>query len=272
MTSNSTSIEEGSVLLITLDSCRFDTFRRIKPRALSAVGKLHRAMAPSHFTYGSHAAIYMGFLPSVRPAKAYLNSKYCKLFRIEFGGSIGKSEAAFTLDGGSIIEGFRNKNYITIGSGAASWFNPQTPTGKKLSIDFEKFYYPGTTWQLRDQLNWLEEELRKASGRPVFILLNIGETHVPYWHAGASWKKEDNPCVPFQKKNRRRECWHRQGECLKYIDSQLGPILNRFSNETIVITADHGDCWGENGLWEHGISHQKTLEVPLLARLNGIPL
>jgi len=39
-----------------------------------------------------------------------------------------------------------------------------------------------------------------------------------------------------------------------------------------VLTADHGDCWGEDGLWEHGISHRRTLEVPLLMRVQGQPL
>ena len=41
------------------------------PPAMDRVGPLHRAMAPSHFTFGSHAAIFKGFLPSVRPAKPY---------------------------------------------------------------------------------------------------------------------------------------------------------------------------------------------------------
>ena len=36
-----------------------------------------------------------------------------------------------------------------------------------------------------------------------------------------------------------------------------------------MLTADHGDCWGEDGLWEHGISHRRTLEVPLLMRVRG---
>lgn len=272
MRSNFSPAPKGSILLVTLDSCRFDTFQRIKPKELSAVGNLHRAMAPSHFTYGSHAAMWMGFLPSIREAKDYLNSKYRKLFRVEFAGSLGKSEAAFKLIGGSIVEGFKNENYFTIGSGATGWFNPQTATGEKLTEDFEDFYYTGTTWQLSNQLKWIEEKLSKITEKPIFVFLNIGETHVPYWHEGANWEKEDNPCIPFQKENRRRECWHRQGECLKYIDTTIGPILKAFEKETIVVTADHGDCWGENGLWEHGISHQKTLEVPLLARLNGIQL
>ena len=31
-------------------------------------------------------------------------------------------------------------------------------------------------------------------------------------------------------------------------------------------------CWGENGLWEHGISHPSKLTVPLLMRVQGKPI
>ena len=46
-------------------------------------------------------------------------------------------------------------------------------------------------------------------------------------------------------------------------------LLKLFSNSTILICSDHGDCWGEDGLWEHGISHEKTLTVPLILRSKG---
>ena len=99
----------------------------------------------------------------------------------------------------------------------------------------------------------------------------MGETHVPYWYDGAPWDRNDNPCVPFQRssRERRRACRHRQRACLEHVDAQLSPLLEAFRGATIVVTADHGDCWGEDGLWEHGISHRRTLEVPLLMRVKG---
>ena len=74
---------------------------------MDRVGPLHRAMAPSHFTFGSHAAIFKGFLPSVRAAKPLLNSKLAKLFRLAHAGWPGKESEDFQLQGPSIIEGFR---------------------------------------------------------------------------------------------------------------------------------------------------------------------
>jgi arylsulfatase A-like enzyme len=52
------------------------------------------------------------------------------------------------------------------------------------------------------------------------------------------------------------------------VDLCLKPLLSAFKDSTIVICADHGDCWGEDGLWEHGFHHQKVLEVPLIFKLN----
>ena len=63
------ALPSSSVLLLSLDSCRYDTFAAAhRARAiphLAAIGPLHRALAPSYFTYGSHAAFWMGFTPGV---------------------------------------------------------------------------------------------------------------------------------------------------------------------------------------------------------------
>ncbi len=66
-------VDAESVLFVTLDSCRYDTFASARIPTLRAVAPLHRAQAPGHFTYGSHAAMFVGFTPSIpgaRPAAA----------------------------------------------------------------------------------------------------------------------------------------------------------------------------------------------------------
>lgn len=258
---------EKSVLFITLDSCRYDTFEAAQAPNLKAVGQLHRAMAPGNFTYASHAAMFVGFTPGIATRKeAFVNPKYGKIFKLVNGGFHGKGTEYFTLTGHNIIEGFKRLGYLTIGSGAAGWFDTNTETGSQLTRDFDQFYYPGNTISLNKQLTWLEKQLMGIS-RPVLVFLNVGETHVPYYYEGAAWDFEDNPCIPFADTNNATKCRVRQTACLEYVDRQLAPLLQAFSNSTIVICSDHGDCWGEDGLWEHGISHPKVLEVPLLFRL-----
>jgi hypothetical protein len=53
------------------------------------------------------------------------------------------------------------------------------------------------------------------------------------------------------------------------VDILLALLLKAFSQSTVVICAAHGDCWGEDGLWEYGFYHPKVLEVPLIVRLAG---
>ncbi len=256
-----------SVLFITLDSCRYDTFLEARAPNLRATGGLHRAMAPGNFTYSSHAAMFVGFTPGVSAKReSFVNPKYGKIFKIVGAGFPGKGTEHFTLEGRNIIDGFKRKGYFTVGTGALGWFNPHTETGRLLTDDFDKFYFPDSQFSLGRQLEWTGGLLADVD-KPVFVFLNIGETHVPYFFQGAPWSAEYNPCVPFSEKNDAEECRRRQRACLEYVDGMLGEVLDAFSRGTIVVCADHGDCWGEDGCWEHGFHHEKVLEVPLIFKL-----
>ncbi len=255
-----------SILFITLDSCRYDTFEAARAPHLKVVGPLHRAMAPSYFTYGSHAAMFMGFTPGIAEvAVPHLNPKFAKLFKLVGAGHGGKGGEFKSLEGRSIIDGLRRAGYFTVGAAAVGWFNPGSLTGRQLTRDFDRFFFAADTAGLRRQLAWLKDEL--SPERPVFAFLNIGETHVPYHYEGAPWDASWNPCIPFGTANDAAECRRRQIACLEHVDAALAPLLDAFAQGTIVVCADHGDCWGEDGLWEHGFHHPRVLEVPLLFRL-----
>ena len=268
-----------SVLFISLDSCRYDTFAAAHAAGsvphLAGIGPLHRAQAPSHFTYGSHAAFWMGFTPGVIDTdQPLINPKAGKLFRMAFAGRAGVETDGFQLQGANVIEGFRRAGYCTIGTGAVDWFDPSSATGAVLGQPFERFHFAGNTWSLANQLTWIDAELEATPvEQPVFVFLNVGETHVPYWHEGADWPRRPSPCVAFGGSLcNAAESARRQLACLQWVDRQLAVLLRRFSNSTVLVCADHGDCWGEDGLWEHGISHPATLTVPLLLRLRGQPV
>ena len=262
-----------SVLFITLDSCRYDTLTSARVPNIRSVGPLHKAEAPSYFTYGSHAAMFAGFTPGLaRLEQPVLNPKFGKLFKLVGAGFPGKGTESYELDGRTIVEGFRRLGFKTIGSGAVGWFNPHVPTGRHLSEHFERYFYPGNSYSLDRQLDFIATELKVAAGNDVFVFLNVGETHVPYYFNGAAWDPDDNPCVPFQKTNRSAECRDRQQRCCEFADGMLANLLAAFSESTILICGDHGDCWGEDGLWEHGVSHRCTLTVPLLVRVRGEPV
>ena len=272
-------VHPESVLFISLDSCRYDTASALVQQnrlpTLSQVGPLHRAQAPSHFTYGSHAAFWVGFTPGLAECSTpWLNPKRGKLFRMTYAGSTGQDGDGFQLTGANIVEGFRRLGYLTAGSGAVEWFNPETETGDQLGSWFEYFHFAGDTWSLKKQLTWIDDRMASTKGdQPLFVFLNVGETHVPYWHDGADWSRFPSPCRPFGGNAcNASESSRRQQACLAWVDQQLSSLVDRFLGATVLICADHGDCWGEDGLWEHGISHPATLTVPLWMRVRGQPV
>ena len=218
----------------------------------------------------------MGFTPGViGTTQPWLNPKAGKLFRMAFAGHPGRDGVkSFCLGGANIVQGFRQRGYLTLGSGAVDWFNTSSETGSVLAHPFEHFYFAGNTWSLHSQLEWVEQRVAEApADQPLFVFLNVGETHVPYWHEGATWERWPSPCVPFAVEHCCAvESARRQRACLEWVDRQLAPLLDRFRDGTVLICADHGDCWGEDGLWEHGVSHPCTLTVPLLMRVRGLPI
>jgi len=266
-------VDKKSVLFVTLDSCRYDTFEQVRPRNLSEVGPLYRAEAPGTFTYGSHAAMFVGFTPGAFDLmEPYVNPKYARLFKMAGGGFSGVSRPWVLLKGRNVIDGFKKLGYRAIGTGAVSWFDPGLPTSRPLVGDFDDFFYSGRPFSVRVQVEYLMRKLQaNGSGKPVFVFLNVGETHVPYHHEGAGWSPDHNPCRPFAEDNDAAECRRRQSACLEHVDTELKPLLRLFEDANTVVCADHGDAWGEDGLWEHGINHPKVFEVPLLMRLRHAP-
>ncbi|MCZ6688103.1 MAG: hypothetical protein O7H41_00665 [Planctomycetota bacterium] len=263
-------VHPDSVLLVTLDSCRHDTAAETPTPTLDTIGPMHRAMAPGHFTLASHAAIWVGTTPGIPGLRQpVLDPKSGRLFRLEAKGIRARAGDVFVLDGATIIEGFKSAGYLTLGTGAVDWFDPDTPAGARLIQDFEHFLFVRGAGLPR-QVDWLLGHL--PASRPVFAFVNVGETHVPYWYEGAPWDPESNPCHPHAgDTNDREQCVARQSACLRYADTQLRTVVHRFRAATIMVTADHGDAWGEDGLWEHGTWHPVVMTVPLWVRVKGRP-
>lgn len=269
MVSSPASVHPTSFLFITLDSCRYDTMEAANAPNIRGVGELYRAYAPGSLTYTSHAAMFMGFTPGVPSLnEPYTNPKWTRIFRMMGAGSADRARPLAELQGSNVIDGLKRLGYRAIGSGAVRWFDPDMPSSRNLTRDFERFFYPGNTYSLDRQLAFLHRELDAAT-QPVFTFLNVGETHVPYFHVGAEWPREINPCRPFAAANDADECRRRQLACLEWVDVRLGPLIERFRDANTIICADHGDAWGEDGLWEHGIHHPTVLEVPLVHRLQN---
>jgi hypothetical protein len=79
------------------------------------------------------------------------------------------------------------------------------------------------------------------------------------------------PPIQEGRVGRDSEAFEHQMRAAEFLDRRLPRLFSRFPKETIVVLCgDHGDCFGEDGYWGHGINHPKVLEVPLaIFQLDG---
>ena len=57
-----------------------------------------------------------------------------------------------------------------------------------------------------------------------------------------------------------------QVKCVEYVDGLIGKLMDMTPPNThFIVTADHGELFGEDGYFGHGpIMHEKCFEVPFV--------
>ncbi len=131
----------------------------------------------------------------------------------------------------------------------------------------ESYRYRKTAAMInRDALAWLSDK----GDRPFFLFLNYFDVHDPYIPpAGAerrfSTRSPDESASPD---DQARDAYD---DCLAYLDDQVGRLLDELDrrgtlrNTLVVITADHGEAFGEHGLSGHGVSlYSPETRIPLI--------
>ncbi|HEY8503748.1 MAG TPA: sulfatase-like hydrolase/transferase [Gemmataceae bacterium] len=270
-------------LLITWDSCRYDAYQQARTPVLDAHATARPAWAMATYTLPAHVAMFQGFLPHVAAPEPLYNRFCQQLWRISHRNLLVKPLVTFPKETRSIADGLRARGYLTAGSAALDWFR-DAPV---LREGFEHFSVPGTMARLQnEELIRLVE--REARDRPCFVFVNYGETHSPFRHEGMPktgsgvderFRRRHlyNQAGVFQEKwTFDEEAFRRQVACAEYLDARTGELLELFRRRgrptTVVICGDHGECFGENGLWGHAFYHEKVMQVPMLIfRLNAPP-
>jgi arylsulfatase A-like enzyme len=160
--------------------------------------------------------------------------------------------------------------------------NPKTGINR----DFDSF-------ELMDSHNDMAAMLptMKFDGdRPCFYLLNVGETHYPYakpQEDSSMWPRISGVNGVFKKmgeqvgdsedpnfkeefqffdQDKLDQLRERQIDTVRYLDGVFEQLYDMVPKNThIVVTADHGELFGELGYFGHGpIMHDKVFEVPYL--------
>lgn len=100
-------------------------------------------------------------------------------------------------------------------------------------------------------LQWLQQ-----APHPRFLWIHYYDPHAGY-----------NPPSPFKERFASNPY---DGE-IAFVDQQIGRLLERTGDATVIITADHGEGLGEHGELSHGVFlYNSTLLVPLLLKAPGI--
>jgi arylsulfatase A-like enzyme len=118
----------------------------------------------------------------------------------------------------------------------------------------------------RDALAWLSEHRR----RPTFTFLNYFDAHDPYNPAPGA-RRPFKHAMAGKSRAGLEAARDDYDDCLVDLDDKLGQLFaalkknGRLDKTLIVITADHGESFGEHNLQGHGISlYKPELRVPLL--------
>lgn len=283
------SADQGSTctedfLLVTWDSCRYDAYLKARTPNLDQYTPAHRAWAMATYTLPAHVALFHGFLPHAFEAEPFYNRYYQQLWRISHRKTTTEPLVTFPPGTKNLADGFSKMGYYTVGTAAMSMFRH----APMLRRGFEDFTVTKEQ-EARKQNQIVLDALRKnAANRPYFAFINYGETHSPFRHEDMpDFDPEAEEHFSYSRLHNQmgvtREDWtfnqsafDKQVSCAEFLDARMGELLGfikeRGRPTTVVVCADHGECFGENGLYGHAFYHEKIMEVPLLIfRVNAPP-
>jgi len=274
---------DNNFIIVILDSLRYDSFMAAKPKVIGKLGKVEARYSYASWTAPSHYNLLTGLFPHTSPDNVYASEYYKEDF-FNYNARLGAKgiEFAKMVPGLWLPELLRNTlGYKTHARVSLPVLNPKTGINRC----FDSF-------QLMDSHNDMRAILPTMtfdSDRPSFYLLNVGETHYPYalpdedssmWPrisgVNGVFKKLDGNVdekgnlvkskEEFFNQAKLDELRERQINTVRYLDDVFEELYDMVPKNThIVVTADHGELFGEKGYFGHGpIMHDKCFEVPYL--------
>jgi arylsulfatase A-like enzyme len=142
----------------------------------------------------------------------------------------------------------------TLHARSTSWLE----NGRHLMSGFQEERYPKTDWKWvkgKELADALISMLGKHESGPVFAFAHFLDTHHPY---RPGRKKSKSPFEQYL-------------YSLSYVDKQLGRVLDALNDYgmadrvIVIVTADHGEAFGEHGTHAHATSlYEEQVRVPLV--------
>ncbi|MFF8812433.1 STM4013/SEN3800 family hydrolase [Streptomyces pactum] len=252
-----------SILFVTLDSLRWDVAQSALAEGLTPglagllpTGGWERRHTPGSFTLPAHMAFFHGFLPKLpQPTQPP------RLWECRPPAFKTVPPETFVFEAPSLLKGLRMHGYRTICVGGVTYFSRQTPLGHVLPDLFDEDHWRTEFCSperdsARHQVDHALELAETHRSRPLLLFVNISATHVPHGHyLGDS-----------------TDTWQSQRAALAYADPHLSRLITTLTSTQrwlIIVCADHGDAFGDDGYHGRGIAHPSVMTVPFTAMVRS---
>jgi len=272
-----------NLVLVVLDSCRWDTWQRAvaggRAPHLARLGVGERRWSYASWTAPSHYNLLTGLLPHRSPTQVFASEVYKEEY-LAYAERLGTEVEFSSLLPGLWLPGFlQGLGYETGARVSLPVLNPATGINR----DFDSYRLMPS----HNDMSAILGDVRYSADRPSFWMLNVGETHYPY--TGAGEQAEALPHISGVHGVAKRlgagagplgaeeaPSWFegdllsglhdRQVRALEGLDTAFEQLFDTVPKDTwVVVTADHGELFGEGGYFGHGpIAHDKVLEVPFV--------
>lgn len=302
-------IDRPNVLLITVDTLRADHTGPYGGRArtptfdrLAAEGvRLTNAYAQQPQTNPNHSSLFTGQYVSTHGVRVHLHDvlppRATTLAELLAGHGYrtGGIYSWFSLDGplSGLDQGFQTYRNVNVRAGTREVLPPGTAAAAwERGEDVEVFVDGRADVTTDAALAWLDETVKDRS-RPFFLWVHYMDPHHPYEPPppyDELYAPRCDGCVDGSLATLRRlgQGWQPSTEELERIraaydgeitftDHEIGRLLSRLDTlglagrTLVVLTADHGEAFGDHDEWFHGLKlYQPTIHIPLLMRLPGV--
>lgn len=264
-----------NLVIVVLDSLRYDTWLEAAPTNLSRLGPVEQRWSYASWTAPSHYNLLMGLLPHSSPTHVYASEQYKHDYE-RYSDRLGVDGIEFrSLLPSLYLPTFLRDHlgYRTCARVSMPVLNRHTPINRGFD-DYELMPKHNDMAAMLDAVDFRADQ-------PTFWLLNVGETHYPYatpdedpseWprisgvHGTLKRVGGDGDGPGFFDDEQLRTLRQRQVRALRYVDGVFEQLFDLVPRDTwVVVTSDHGELFGEGGYFGHGpIAHDKVLEVPFV--------
>jgi hypothetical protein len=249
-----------NIAIITIDSLRYDVAISSHLPNFNILFKKHgidnwaKVFAHGTYTLVSHISIFQGgILPEIRKCGLDIYDRdMLNAFRVILPWERNKKALYPVPESPNLVKGFEKLGYETIGIGGVTWFMTNLATTNLWKDQyFSRFYWHDRFHStnpkaFHEQIKFSRNLLfNYPPNKKLFFFLNIPSTHIPYMNFGNNMDA--------------------QVKALEEVDKLFPELIDLIPKPChFFIMSDHGECFGENGLWGHGFYHPKVMEIPMV--------